>query len=653
MPSTSKTLPTLERLLRAELYPFVRNPGWYVGGERNAVVKDLSAVDVRFAFCFPDTYTIGMSHLGMQILYKVLNDRPDTACERVFSPWVDAEAVMRAKGIPLFTLESKARVRDFDILGFSLQYEVLFAQVLATLDLAGIPLRSDDRDETHPLVIAGGPCAENPEPLAPFVDLFLIGDGEEALPAFVDAFKELKAAGADRRTMIAELARRFDFCYAPSLYDVVRHADGTQAGLMPRLAGLPRVVRKAHISDFGDAPYPDRPVVGNTQTIHDRIMIEIMRGCPQGCRFCHAGFSKRPVRWRSVEQIVNIAKEMYRNTGHQEISLVSLSSSDYPHLQELIHAMHREFNRHYVNISLPSLRVDDQLKELPSLMGDVRKSGLTIAPEVASDRLRKAIHKRVTNQNLFDGTRAAFASGFQRVKMYFMVGLPTETDEDILEIVNLSKQVSFLRKQMGKSPAPVTASVSLFVPKPHTSFQYAAQASAEYMEHARRLLWDANTRSPVKLKIHKAPRSLLESVLSRGDRRVAEVIEHAVRREGVRFDAWDETFDASKWDRSFEAVGLDPAEFRRERAATEYLPWSHISIGKLDAAWFEKDYNRSRSVPLPLLSAGGSNGHGHEHSHGHDHDHGDGHEDAVEMIAPGARAGATTVIPLPLAGGEG
>lgn len=602
---------SLERLLRSELFPFVRNPGWYVGGEKNSVRKDLDAAAVKFAFCFPDTYTIGMSHLGMQILYSVLNARPDVACERVFSPWTDAEAVMRAKGIPLYTLESKVPVRDFDILAFSLQYEILFSQVLVCLDLAGIPLRSEQRDERHPLIIAGGPCVENPEPLAPFVDLFLIGDGEESLPAFVDAFKELKAGGADRRMMIVELARRFDFCYAPSLYDAVWHPDGTQAGLLPKVAGLPKAVRKAHISDFGDAPYPARPVVPFAQTIHDRIMIEIMRGCPQGCRFCHAGFSKRPVRWRSVEQIVAIAREMYTNTGHQEISLVSLSSSDYPHLQELIHAMHKEFNHLYVNISLPSLRVDDQLKELPGLMGDVRKSGLTIAPEVASDRLRRAIHKRVTNENLFAGTKAAFANGFERVKMYFMVGLPTETDADILEIVELSKRVSHLRRELGKPPAPVTTSVSLFVPKAHTSFQLAAQATGEYLEHARRLLWDANRRSPAKLKIHKAPRSLLEGVLSRGDRRVADVIEHAVMREGVRFDAWDETFDVTKWDRSFEALGMDPSFYRhRERPVTEYLPWSHISIGKLDNDWFAKDYRRSQEagggiIRLPL-AAGGS-----------------------------------------------
>lgn len=596
---------SLERKIRSDLLPAVRNPSWYSGGERNSVRKDPDSVAIKFAFCFPDTYSIGMSHLGLQILYKIVNDRPDAVCERVFAPWIDAEAVMRAKGIPLYTLESKSPVRDFDILGFSLQYEILFSQVLVTLDLAGIPLRTADRGERDPLIIAGGPCAENPEPLAPFVDLFLIGDGEDALPLFMDAFKELKAGGADRRTMIVELARRFDFCYAPSLYEAVYHPDGTQAGLLPRVSGLPEKIRKAHVEDFTTTPYPTAPVVPYAQTIHDRIMIEIMRGCPQGCRFCHAGFSKRPVRWKSVEQIVELAEQTYKTTGHHEISLVSLSSSDYPFLQELIKAMHARFNSRYVNIALPSLRVDDQLKELPSLMGDVRRSGLTIAPEVATDRLRFAIHKRVTNENLFSGTKAAFAAGFRRVKMYYMVGLPGETDEDVTEIVNQSIHVSNLRKELGKGPAPVTSSVSLFVPKAHTSFQLAAQASAEYFDHAKKLLLDRVKRSIVSLKMHKAPRSLLESVLSRGDRRVADVLEHVVMKEGARFDAWDETFDAGKWDRAFAACGLDPAWYRRERSATEYLPWRHISIGKLDNEWFEKDYNRSKAGTIKLPMAAG------------------------------------------------
>ncbi len=576
-----------------ELLPRVRQPAQYIGGEVNQLVRpgDWAAAEVRVALAFPDTYAVGMSHLGTQILYWLANRTPGVCAERVYCPWVDAERVMRERRIPLFTWDTRRPVRSADILGISLQYELCYPGVLNLLDLAGIPPRAADRTDEDPLVIAGGPQADNPEPLAEFLDLVVIGDGEHALAQILDAVREYKRAGVRRRDMILLLARRFPWLYAPNLYAATYNRDGTLADLRPTLDGLPTRIERCHTPDFETAPFPTRPLVPWTEIVHDRIAIEIMRGCPNLCRFCHAGYTKRPLRLRSVERVLELAEAAYAATGQEEIGLLSLSTSDYPHLRELAERINERFAPRMTNISFPSLRVDRMLTDIPWLGRSVRKGGLTIAVEAAADDLRQALRKKVSDGDLLAGVGAAYEAGWKRVKLYFMAGFPGERPEDIDGIFDLAFAVSQERRRLGKPPAAVTASVSWLVPKPFTPLQWAAQPRVEYFESVRRQLRARarQRRSAVHVLTHHPQRSVLEAVLSRGDRRLGAVI-HAAWRRGARFDGWEDQFDFARWQAALAETGVDPDFYaHRERPLTERLPWDHIGL-RLSREYLERAY---------------------------------------------------------------
>ncbi|MCH8880210.1 MAG: TIGR03960 family B12-binding radical SAM protein [Planctomycetes bacterium] len=592
-----------------ELLPFVDQPGQYIGREFNQLVQpgDWQKAEVRVVIGFPDAYTIGMSHLGCQILYWLANHMDGVCAERVYCPWIDAEAVMRQKHIPLFTWDTRQPVSDADILAISLQYEMGFTNTLTLLDLAGIPLRSADRDDSHPLIIAGGPQADNPEPMAPFLDLVVVGDGEESLAAILAACREMKRGGVRRRDMIHELARRFEWIYAPALYDVSYALDHRIAHIKPLHDDLPATIERCQTPDFEHAPFPTRPLVPHVGVVHDRISIEIMRGCPQRCRFCHAGYTKRPVGVRSVDQILEIAEKCWRSTGMDELGLLSLSTADYPHIAELAKRINERFASRMVNISVPSLRVDKMLENIPWMVNSVRKSGLTIAVEAANDDMRAAIRKKVSDGRLLDGVRQAFKAGWKSVKLYFMAGFPGERPDDIEGIWNLSNEISRVRCEFGKGPATVNAAVGWLVPKPYTPFQWAAQPRAQYFHEVRRQLNDLSRsrRSTVRIKTHSIGRSILEGVFSRGDRRLADSIEWAWRH-GARFDGWDECFDPQKWKNAFEATNIDPDWYaHRERKYDEVLPWSHIHSGP-PMNYLQRQYDDvfvqiGKRKPLPVM----------------------------------------------------
>jgi radical SAM family uncharacterized protein len=564
-----------------ELLPMVRQPGQYIGREFNQLVADgdWQRAELRVALAFPDAYTIGMSHLGCQILYWLCNHTPGVCAERVYVPWIDAEQVMRRRKIPLFTWDTRQPVREADILAGSLQYEMGFTNVLTLLDLAGIPLRSADRDDTHPLVLAGGPQADNPEPMADFLDLVVLGDGEDSMPQILAAYRELREAGVRRRDMILEMARRFAWIYAPSLYEVRYRPDQTIETLRPKYDTLPAQIKRCQTPDFENAPYPVRPLVPHVKVVHDRVGLEIMRGCPQRCRFCHAGYTKRPLRLRSPDRILEMAEQGLAATGMNEVGLLSLSTSDYPRLHELGQRFNARFAASRVNIAVPSLRVDKMLADIPWMVSGVRKSGLTIAIEAARDDLRDIIRKKVADVRLLDGVRAAYRAGYRSVKLYFLAGFPGERPEDLEGIIELSKQVSDARREVAGRPAAVTASVGWLVPKPHTPLQWAAQPRADYFHETRIKLRELARRTPVRVTTHRVERSILEAVFSRGDRRLGPAVE-AAWRAGARFDAWEEVFDVSLWDRAFEQTGIDPAWYaHRERSFDEVLPWAHLHSG--------------------------------------------------------------------------
>jgi radical SAM family uncharacterized protein len=563
-----------------KILPFVETPGQYIGGEWNSIKKEDSSIDITFALAFPDTYAIGMSHQGMQILYGLLNERKDTACERVFAPWYDMEAALRKHNIPLYSLESFRPLGEFDIIGFSLQYEMSYTNVLNMLDLAKIPLRREERTEKDPLIIAGGPLALAPEPISDFIDIFFVGDGEEKLPQFIECFKALKHSGNfSREEKILSLVKEMKNLYAPSLYEVSYNSVGVINKIEPKQHGVPPVVRGASISNLGKAYFPESPIVPHVKTVFDRISIEVMRGCTQGCRFCQAGMTKRPNRIRSVDKILNMSGDCYRNTGHDEISLGALSISDYPHLKDLMTRMGEVFNPKNVNIAFPSLRVSDELTELPSYLNTVRKSGLTFAPEAATTRLRKVINKNISNEDLFAGVREAYKEGWNLVKLYFMVGLPTETDEDVEEIANLAYRVSGLKKEVKGSVGNVNITVSPFVPKAHTPFQWEPMVSLERIKDIRRMIMSKIRHRRIRIKFNKPERSILEGVFARGDRRLGKVIFQAWQ-DGCRFDAWDDFFDYDKWVSAFEKTRLNEKSYLyRERGECEVLPWDHVSSG--------------------------------------------------------------------------
>ncbi len=559
------------------LLPRVSVPGRYIGGEWNSVVKDPGGLEFRTALCFPDVYEVGMSHLGLIILYHRLNEDVWHGAERCFAPWPDMARELEGKGIPLFSLETRTPLRSFDLVGFSLQHELLYTNVLYMLELAGIPLSSRDRSESDPIVAAGGCGALAPEPLAPAIDLFLPGDGEEALPAAAALLRDLKREGVPRRDKLLAAARAFPSAYVPAFYE--QRPSPAGKALVPVEEGVPMPVVPAVVADLNSAYFPRAPVLPGVRAVHDRIAIEIMRGCARGCRFCQAGAVKKPVRRRSREKIAALAEEIYANTGCDEIGLLSLSSSDYPGIETLMIDLNERFRPRNVGLSLPSLHVDHRLKHLPELAGIVRKSGLTLAPETATDSLRKRINKRITNDDLIAGVEKAFEQGWRTVKLYFMIGLPGETEEDVREIGYLTRKISGLRGRTRGSAARVNVSISTFIPKPHTPFERATQASPEEVREKRGILFGMKLPRKIRLKFHDMRMSFVEGLLARGSRRLFDALLEA-RKRGCAFDAWTEMIDIDKWNDALAAAGIDPGtELYRERPAEEPLPWRHVAGG--------------------------------------------------------------------------
>ena len=559
----------------------VQMPARYTGGELNSVVKDPAGVRIRFAFCFPDLYEVGMSHLGMKILYGLFNEQEDVWCERVFAPDTDMEALMRERGIPLFGLESRDPIREFDFVGFTLQYELSYTGVLNMLDLAGIPLHAAERGDDCPLVVGGGPCVCNPEPLADFFDLFTLGEGEEVNLELFDLYRRHKQKGF-RRAEFLRQAARIEGVYVPSLYEVSYREDGTVASVTAR-DGAPQRVRKRILVDMDAAYYPEKVVVPFIDIVHDRAMSEIFRGCIRGCRFCQAGFIYRPVREKSVDTIDRQSRALCESTGYEEFSLSSLSTSDYTGLSELLPRLLDWAEPEHTNISLPSLRVDGFSEELAARLNVLRRSGLTFAPEAGTQRLRDAINKNLSEEEILDTARKAFAGGWTTVKLYFMMGLPTETLEDVAGIAALGQKIvdcyyANPNKPKGKS-VTVSISVSCFVPKPFTPFQWEPQDTAEQLKEKQAHLRASLTTRKISLSWHDADVSFLEGVLARGDRRLGPVIEGAWRR-GCKLDSWSQYFSLAAWMEALEEAGLDPAFYaNRRRSFEEVFPWDHLDYG--------------------------------------------------------------------------
>lgn len=573
--------------LSDEILLSIQQPARYIGGEVNMIVKDPSQVDIRFAMCFPDVYDIGMSHLGIQILYDMFNRRKDTYCERVYSPWVDLDKVMREKNIPLFALESQEPIKNFDFLGITLQYEMCYTNVLQILDLSRIPLHAADRGEDDPLVIGGGPCAYNPEPLADFFDLFYIGEGETAYDRLLDLYREHKQKGKCRKAFL-EQAASVPGIYVPSLYNVEYHEDGTIKTFVPNTPFAPVKVTKELVMDLDHVSYLEKPLVPYIKVAQDRVVLEIMRGCIRGCRFCQAGNVYRPLRERGLDYLKEHAKKMLISTGHEEISLSSLSSSDYTQLEDLVSFLMEEFQGKGVNISLPSLRIDAFSLDVMRQIQDVKKSSLTFAPEAGSQRLRDVINKGLTEEDILHGAAQAFHGGWNRVKLYFMLGLPTETVEDMEGIALLSEKVAEtyydeIPKEQRHGKVQVVASSSFFVPKPFTPFQWARMCTKdEFIERAnivRRKFREMKNFKSLKYNWHEAELTVLEGVLARGDRRVGAVIEEAYR-QGALFDSWSEYFQNEIWMNAFADCGVSIDFYTtRERKLDEIFPWDFIDAG--------------------------------------------------------------------------
>lgn len=579
----------------------VQKPGRYSGGEINSVIKDKNKVDVRFAFCFPDTYEIGMSHLGMKILYSLFNEREDIWCERVFAPWVDFEKVMRDNGIPLFALESRDSIADFDFIGFTLQYEMCYTNVLNMLDLAGLPLKSAERKELSLLVVAGGPCVCNAEPLAEFVDIFFLGEGEEVDLEVIDLYKKHKAKGSTKQEFLIEAAK-IEGVYVPSLYDVEYNEDNTVKSINA-LCGASAVVKKRIMHDMDKSYYPDKFVVPYIEIVHDRVVQEIFRGCIRGCRFCQAGYIYRPVREKSAETVNRQAKCLCESTGYDEISLSSLSTSDYRELEKLLNEMLDWTEDKHISLALPSLRIDNFSDELLEKINHVRKSGLTFAPEAGTQRLRDVINKNITEEEIMHTCRTAFAGGYTSVKLYFMLGLPTETDEDLKGIAELGQKIvdefyNMPNKPKGKGVS-VSISVSTFVPKPFTPFEFEPQITKAEMERKQKYLLSCLTTRKISLNWHDSSTSFLEGAFARGDRRMGKVIETAYKK-GCRFDGWSECFDLEKWLEAFAECGIDPEFYAgRTRSYDEINPWDHLDYAVTKKFLIEQNKLAHKAITTP------------------------------------------------------
>jgi len=552
----------------------VQKPGRYTGGEPGSVMKAQASIALRFAFCFPDSYEIGMSHLGMKILYGLINARDDCWCERVFAPWVDMEAAMREQAVPLWALESGEPIRNFDVIGFTLQYELSYSNVLNMLDLAGLPLRSAERTELAPLVIAGGPCACNPEPLAPFIDLFVLGEGEEVTLELLDLLKQHKQTHSTKQDFL-QAAAQIPGIYVPSLQQ--------------------KTVTKRIVADMNACYFPDSFVVPLLETVHDRTVGELFRGCIRGCRFCQAGFLNRPVREKSPELVSQQCRAVAENTGYEELSLCSLSTSDYRQLPALLEELLAWTAEQKVNVAVPSLRVDEFPEHLMERLKSLRRSGLTFAPEAGTQRLRDVINKNITQEQVLATVNRAFAGGWTSVKLYFMLGLPTETEQDIIGIAQLAQAVveafySNPDKPKGKG-VQVTISAASFVPKPFTPFQWEAMDDSDTIRAKQKLLRESVRSKKISVKLHDCETSLLEGVFARGDRQLADVLE-AAWRTGARFDGWDDQFNPQLWKDCFAQCGIDPASYLRAREKEETLPWEHLDYG-VTKAFLQRERERA------------------------------------------------------------
>jgi len=593
----------LKDYLFSHVLPRVQTPAQYLGSELNMVRKDHRDVRGKLCLAFPDTYTIGMSHHGLQVLYTLMNNREDWACERAFTPRLDMEAQLRRSQLPLYSLENFVPLRDFDIVGFSLQYEICASNILTMLDLGGIPLRSQSRTLNDPLIVAGGPCAQNPEPIAPFIDVFVTGDGEPSLPVICDLWMELKqqfqlaqdvspeVSRRQREEALVVLAQRLPFAYVPRFYEP-EYRDGRFAALNRTRCDVPETIEPSVISDLDGIPLPTKPIVPYIECVHDRIAIEIMRGCPWQCRFCQSTVIKRPLRIRSVDTIVQGALESYRNTGFNEISILSLSSSDYPHFEELVLRLKEVFRPLGVSVSVPSLRVNEQLRSIAELIGNERRSSLTLAPEVARDDMREQIRKKIKNEDLYEGCRAAFRNNYESVKLYFLCGLPGERTVDLDGIIEMSETIAKIGKEERGHYARVTASVSNFVPKAHTPYQWNGMQTREYFRWAHTYLRGIRRIRSVNVKCHEVETSLLEGVISRGDRRVADAIELAWR-SGARLDSWMEHAQPQLWWDALRQCGLDADDLlHRPYEVNDRLPWDHVNV-KYGRTFLEKEQSRS------------------------------------------------------------
>ena len=558
----------------SELLMQVQKPARYIGGEWNMVKKEWTADKVKVLLAFPEVYEVGMSYLGLKILYGILNKRDDCLCERVFSPWPDFEEILKKNKMSLFSLESRRAIKEFDIIGISLAWELNYTNCLNLLDLGGIPLKSSERGEEDPIVIAGGPACYNPEPMSEFIDAFVIGDGEEVVCELIDMYKK----GLDRKELLKELAKT-PGVYVPSLYEAAYNDDGTIKSFLPKEKDLRRKIQKRVVKDLDNSFYPTDQLVPYIQIVHDRIMLEIMRGCKHACKFCQAGTTYRPRRERSKETIVRIAKEAYSKTGYEEITLLSLSSGDHSHIKEIIEELNSEFKEKGVSVSVPSLRIEDSLSRLPALISQVKKTGLTFAPEAGSECLRKVISKNIDIEKLMEALRESYRSGWRRVKLYFMIGLPTEKEEDLEKIVKLLYRVSNLKREIDGKDAQVTASINAFVPRPHTPFQWEPMEPIDTLSRKKNFLRSGVKSRMVEMDFNSFHMGYLEAVFARGDRRLSAVVHEAWRR-GAKFDGWIEHFNFNLWLESFKEKSLDPDFYAsRRRDPDEILPWNFIDIG--------------------------------------------------------------------------
>ena len=583
-----------DRILRQ-----VERPARYIGNEINTIVKDKNSVDIRYCMCFPDVYEIGMSHLGIQIIYEQLNQRADTWCERVYSPWPDLHKIMKERNIPLFALESQEPVKDFDFLGITIQYELCYTNILQVLDLAGIPLLSKDRGENCPIVMGGGPCTYNPEPIADFFDLFYIGESETVMDTLMDVYKECKTNGVSREEFLHRAAK-IEGIYVPSLLCVSYNEDGTIKAFEPKYEDLPDKVRKQTCMDFTNAPYPKKPLVPYLRPTQDRVTLEIMRGCIRGCRFCQAGILYRPLREKDIETLKSQADIMMKYSGHEEISLSSLSSSDYSRLPELMDYLIEKFHSQAVNISLPSLRIDNFSLDVMQKVQDIKKSSLTFAPEAGTQRLRNVINKGLTEDDIFGGSAMAFRGGWNKVKLYFMLGLPTETEDDRKGIAHLAQSICDvyydIPKEERRGKCDINVSTSFFVPKPFTPFQWAPMFRREdYLTFAHLVKGEIRSmknQKSIHYQYHDADGTVLEGVLARGDRKLSRVILYAYEH-GAMYDAWTDYFHMDIWMDAFAACGIDHEFYTlRNRSLDEVLPWDFIDVG-VTKKWFIREWERA------------------------------------------------------------